>query len=65
MKYIYVVTAISSPRIFGTFTSLGTLQTWMVNSKYTPKNLYVWRFVDGSPDVKADKIQWSSGKVIE
>jgi len=62
--YIYVVTGAASPNIIGTFTSLGELQTWVVNSHYFAHQLAFWRFVDGNPDVKVDKIQWNSGEVI-
>jgi len=65
VNYVYLVCAAKSPRIMGVFTGLSTLQTWVVNSGFRADSLDVWRFIANEPDVKADKIQWSSGKVIE
>jgi hypothetical protein len=65
MKYIYIITNGRSPHIFGVFTDLSELQLWMVQSKNFSRDLEVWRFVDGNPDVKVDRIQWNSGEVIE
>ena len=65
MRYIFVITAVGTPRIFGTWSRLGELQRWVVNSQYRPDDLEVWRFIDGEPDGKVDKIQWNSGEVID
>ena len=65
MKYIYVVCRARSPRVLGVFTELGRVQMWIVNSIHSAIDLEVWRFVDGDPGAKVDKIQWNSGKVIE
>lgn len=64
MNYIYIITNGRSAHIFGTFTDLKKLQTWMVNTTHKADTMSVWRFVDGDPDVKVVRIKWNTGRPI-